>query len=109
MSNKAFTKTAKIILDNKYYLESDSDNGIVLTFQENRTRKKIDKESKKETGETEDYLFSDRWYFTRITQSLKKYVELSQNSCKTIEELLEKTNKIDVLLEKINNEFKQFN
>ena len=108
MGNKTFTKNSVINLDEFYTLTSDGDSGIVLTFQEKRTRKRIDKETKKETGETEEYLFNEPRYFTRIVQALKRYVELSQNNCKTIEELLEKTNKMDVLLEKLDKEFRQF-
>lgn len=107
--NKTFTKNSEIVLDEFYSLSSDGDSGIVLTFQEKRTRKKTDKDTKKETGEIEEYLFTEPRYFTRIAQALKRYVELSQNNCKTIGELLEKTSKIDILLEKLDKEFKQFN
>jgi hypothetical protein len=103
MSNKIFTNTHRIDLDNSYYLKSDGASGIEMVFHETRQRKN------KTTDELEDYTFEDHWWFTRITQALSKYADLTQNSSKTIEEILDKTNKIDKLLEKLNAEFMQFN
>jgi len=100
--NKVFTNRTKIVLDKYYWLTSDGDSGIVLTFSETRQRKN------KETGETEDYVFEEKLYYTRIVQALKKYVDLTQNNCKTLEEILEKTSRIDALLERLDVEFKQF-
>lgn len=49
--NKVFTRTNKIILDDCYQLESDSDSGIILVFSEPRKR------TSKTTGLEEDYIF----------------------------------------------------
>ena len=108
--NKAFTKNKIINLDESYYLESDGDSGVVLTFHEPRKKELTEKVDGKtvKTGVIEAYLFEDKWYFTRIVQALKKYVELSQNSSESIEELLIKTDKIFTLLNDIDKEFKQF-
>lgn len=102
MSNKAFTRTNKIVLDNLYHLESDSDSGIVLTFEEPRKR------TSKTTGLEEDFIFVDRWYFTRISQALTKYVDLTQNSSKSLEDLLSKIDKVYKVIDTINKDFKQY-
>jgi hypothetical protein len=110
MSNKAFTKYSRIQLDESYVLESDGDSGIVLIFSEPRQKEITKKENGKviKTGEFEDFIFEDRWYFTRIVQSLKKYTELTLNSSKTLQEIIEKEDKIYDILNDINNEFRQF-
>lgn len=100
--NKTFKNNKKIELSEGWHLEPDGFNGIVLIFSEKRERKN------KKTGELEDYIYEDRWHHPRISQSLKEYVKLTQNSSKTIEEILEKTDKIYTLLERMDKEFKQF-
>lgn len=100
--NKTFKNNKKIELSEGWYLEPDGFNGIVLVFSEARERKN------KKTGELEDYIYEDRWHHPRISQSLKEYVKLTQNSSKTIDEILEKTDKIYTLLERMDKEFKQF-
>ena len=110
MSNKVFTKSSEIKLDEKYNLTSDGDFGIVLTFSEPRTREETKKEGGKliKTGKQEDYLFEDKFYFTRISQALTKYVDLTQNSSKTLEELTTKVDEIYAVIKKIDLEFQQF-
>ena len=100
--NKTFKNNKKIELSEGWHLEPDGFNGIVLIFSEVRERKN------KKTDELEDYIYEDRWHHPRISQSLKEYVKLTQNSSKTIEEILEKTDKIYTLLERMDKEFKQF-
>lgn len=100
--NKTFKNNKTIELSEGWHLEPDSYNGIVLVFSEKRERKN------KKTGELEDYIFSEPHYFPKITQALKEYVRVTQNSSKTIEEILEKTDKIYTLLERMDKEFKQF-
>lgn len=102
MSNKVFTKSNKIKLDEKYNLTSDGDFGIVLTFSEIRQRKN------KTTEKQEDYLFESKTYHTRIAQALTKYVDLTQNSSKTLEELTTKIDEIYAIIKKIDLEFQQF-
>lgn len=83
------TGTKRIDLDDKFYLVPDSDNGLVLTQEVVKIRKKIDKESKKPNGETEEYLGTERWYFPKLSQSISKYIQLSGNEATSIEELKE--------------------
>jgi hypothetical protein len=110
MSNKAFTKHSRVVLDESYVLESDGDSGIVLIFSEPRKKEITKKENGKviKTGEFEDFMFEDRWYFTRIAQSLKKYVELTLNTSKTLQEIIEKEDKIINILTKLDLEFRQY-
>lgn len=100
--NKVFTRTNKIILDDCYQLESDSDSGLILVFSEPRKR------TSKTTGLEEDYIFFDRLYFPRISQALTKYVDLTQNNSKTLEELLTKVDDIYAIIKRIDLEFQQF-
>ena len=108
--NKAFTKYNRIALDDKYALTSDGDNGIILTFEESRKREETKKENGKtvKTGKLEDYLFVDKYYFTRISQALTKYVDLTQNSSKSLEDLFTKVNAIYEVISKIDKTFQQF-
>ena len=100
--NKTFLKTKEIRLDDKYVLTPDSDNGVILTFSEMRRRKN------KTTEKEEDYLFEDKTYHTRISQALTKYVDLTQNSSKTLEELFIKVDEIYAVIKRIDLEFQQF-
>ena len=87
--NDIFTKLKenKVVLDEKYSLQPDGYNGLVLVFEEKRERKKLDSKTKKETGETEEYIFTDKWYYPKISQSLNKYLQLVTSESKNIEEL----------------------
>lgn len=108
--NKAFTKSKKIVLDPNWHLTPDGDNGVVLTFHEIRERDKLEKVDGKQvkTGEKEDYLFEEKFYFTRIVQALKEYTEETQNNSESIKEILKKQEYIEKLLTKMDKEFEQF-
>jgi len=99
--NKAFTKTNKIELDDKHFIQSDGDNGIELIFHEMRERKS-------KTGEKEQFLYTEPRYFTRLTQSLTYFIDKTQNESKTLEELSSKVDYNTKLLERLDREFKQF-
>lgn len=87
--NEVFSKmkSERIELDEKYSLEPDGYRGLVLVFEEKRVREKIDTKTKKKTGETEEYIFTDKWYHPKLSQSLSKYLQLSTSEVKSIEEL----------------------
>jgi hypothetical protein len=80
--NKIFTEknTDKIVLDEKYSLQPDGFKGLVLVFEEPRIRVKKDKTE-------EEYLFQDQWYHAKLSQTLSKYLMLTTNEAKSIEEL----------------------
>lgn len=108
--NKSFTADKAIALDKSWTLTPDSDNGIILTFSETRQREKTIKENGKtvKTGESEDYLFEQKYYTSRIAQALRLYTEKSLNSSKTLEEIIEKEDKIFAVINQLDKTFKQF-
>lgn len=77
----------KIILDKLYSLQPDGFRGLVLVFEEERTRKKLDSKTKKETGESEQYIFTEKYYYPKLSQSLTKYLKLSLNVSKDLEDI----------------------
>jgi hypothetical protein len=110
--NKLFKKAGKevIILDENYALSHDGFKGVVLTFSEEREREKETKiEGKKvKTGDVEKYLFEEKYYYATVGQAIKRYVELSQNSAKDLKEIVEKTDKILVVVEEFRTKFKNW-
>ena len=78
--NKAFKNTQKIVLDDKFYLEPDQFKGLVLVFNEERTRTKKD-------GTEEQYVFEDRYYHPSLSQTLRKYMMLKVNYANSINDL----------------------
>ena len=100
--NKTFLKTQKIDLDSNWHLTPDGFNGITLTFHEIRQK------TKKGTEEKEDFEFTDSFFYPRIAQALTKYIDATQNNSETLQEILDKTDKLNKLVEKLDKEFKQF-
>jgi hypothetical protein len=108
--NNIFKQSKKQVveLDEFFTLQSDGDSGLVLTFSELRKREKVDNKKVK-TGETEDFIFEQKYYFPRLHQALSKYLELSQNApSKTIEELVERTNKLFKIIEDFEKNYKNW-
>jgi hypothetical protein len=97
--NDLFKKanTKRFELDQNYFLESDGYRGLTLVFQEPRMKKKKDG-----SGE-EEYLYTDKWYYPRISMVLQKYLELVAKDTKSVEELREVVlrveKKIDIIRE----------
>lgn len=91
--------TKRIDLDNKFSLTPDGDNGLVLTQEVIKIRKKIDKETKKPNGESEEYLGTKKHYFPRLSQSINKYIQLSGNEATSIVELKEILLRIEKTIE----------
>lgn len=108
--NEIFKKAGKeeIILDSNFKMSHDSFRGIILTFSEMREREKVD-DKRKKTGEKEQYLFEQAYYYPSVGLALKKYVELSQNSAKNLEEIIEKTDKILAVVEEFKDKYKNWN
>lgn len=79
----------KINLDEEFYLSPDENYGLMLTQEVVKIRKKVDKETKKPTGEEEEYLGTERWYFPKLSQAVNKYIQLSGNEATSIVELRE--------------------
>jgi hypothetical protein len=105
--NNLFKQSKKQVveLDEFFTLSPDADSGLVLTFSEPRKREKVD-DKKVKTGETEDFIFEQRWFYPRLHQALGKYLELSQNApSKTVEELVERTNKLFKIIEDFRDKY----
>lgn len=100
--NNIFKTQKVIILDDKYSLTNDGGNGIQLIFKEIRQKEK------KDSKLLEDYEYTESLYFTRINQALNKYVELTQNSFKDLEDLIARTDKVFSVIEEFNLRFKQW-
>ena len=98
------SKKEEIILDSNFKMSHDSFRGIILTFSEMREREKVD-DKRKKTGEKEQYLYEQVYYYPSVGLALKKYVELSQNSAKSLEEIIEKTDKILAVVEDFREKF----
>ena len=89
--NNIFKSTGvrRITLDKKFYLAPDKNYGLMLTQEVVKIRKKVDKESRKPTGEEEEYIATEKYYFTKLSQAVNKYIQLSGNEATSIEELKE--------------------
>jgi hypothetical protein len=81
--------TKRIELDSKFYLSPNENYGLMLTQEVAKIRKKVDKETKKPTGEEEEYIGTEKYYFTKLSQAVNKYIQLSGNEATSIVELRE--------------------
>jgi len=91
------SKKTRIDLQEDFFITTDSFKGICLVNHFPATRKN------KKTEKEEPYIQEVKYYYPTVGQALKKYVELSQNSAKNLEEIIEKTDKIL----KVVDEFKE--
>ena len=91
--------TRRINLDEKFYLAPNDNYGLMLTQEVVKIRKKVDKETKKPNGETEEYLGTEKYYFPRLSQSINKYIQLTSNEATSIEELKEILLRIEKTIE----------
>ena len=69
-------------LSNEYTLEYD-ENNVVLVFSEPRTRVK-------KNGTTEEYIYTDKYYYPNIKSALKSYLNKSIKGAKDIQDLVDK-------------------
>lgn len=100
MKNNVFRNQADIILDDNFSLQPCS-AGIQLRFVEIRQKKNKE-------GVLEDYEFVENYYVNKLSQALDKYVKLSQNSAKNLQKLIEKTEKIDIVLSEFKAHYKNW-
>lgn len=100
--NEIFSKFGAnlVQLDETYRLEPDLDKGLVLVWEEERTRKKVDKTTKKPTGEEEVYKAKVQYYYPTLSQVLNKYLEKKTVEATSVEELKEIVLRVE---EKINS------
>lgn len=90
-----------IKLDENYFINVEDKNNCTLTFSEQRTREKLDANRKK-TGETEEYIFIDEWFYPNVSACLKKYVELKQKVAKDVSECISITEKLFAYIKTLN-------
>ena len=78
--NATFKKSERIELDENYFLTPDSYNGLVLNFEEKRTKTN-------KSDELVEFTFKDKWYYPKISMVLDKYLQLKSRECKSISDL----------------------
>ena len=100
--NKAFTKSKELVLDEKYKITPDSDSGVILVFTEARIK------TDKKTGLKEPFIFVENHYFTRIAQALTRYASLTINSSDSLLDVVNISNAVYLVIDKLDKEFKQF-
>lgn len=104
--NNIFKKSDRIELDSEFYLVPDSYRGIVLIKEGVKTRKKIDKTTKKPTGEEEKYIDTEKFYYPKLSQIIKRYLDLKTCEAKSVEELKDIVLRVEKLIEeKLINDF----
>lgn len=101
-----------IKIDDNFRIEHDGFRGCTLIFSESRKRKKVDSKTRKETGEVEDYIFEDRFYYPQLSLALEKYASLEtakelnlEDHLKAVKKLTEKIEQVRVEFEKHRTEF----
>jgi len=100
--NKAFTKTKELVLDERYKIIPDADNGVILVFSEIRAKK----DSKSENLIPFD--FKQEYHFPRIAQALRKYADLTLNEIHDFDSLIQRLNDVYLIIDSIDQTFKQF-
>lgn len=96
--NNLFKQKAKVVLDDNWYMTSDSDSGIVLVKHYPATRKN------KEGFETE-YTAEDKWYFPRVSQALEQYCKEKQVILPSVVEMLEVQKQVLAILEDFRDKY----
>ena len=74
-----------ITIDKNFSIETDG-NGCTLV--KNETKNRIGKETK----QPEDYETSESWHYLNVEQCLRKYLDLVQEPCKNVLEVLKAIN-----------------
>jgi len=100
--NNLFKKSKAVGLDRNFSLETDKANGVVLVFQESRV--KVDDL----TGVKIPFIFKETFFFPTLGQALTKYIDLSQNGCSSILELLKASEEIVKTLQDFRTKFKNW-
>lgn len=88
-----------IKLDDKWTIEADTYSWR-LVFKEVRLKDKLDGQRNK-TGEQEEYLFEDSWWYPKLGDCLKKFQEESVKPLSSIELILGKITEINDMVSRI--------
>lgn len=95
--NNALKPTGTLQLDERYSIKAGSGNSVVLVLTEERYNDELELVTK-----------TEEWYFTRVAQALRKYVDLEIIVTERIEDLTDTAEKIYKLIDRIDQTFKQF-
>lgn len=85
-----------IIINKNFKIKKDS-HSWVLIFNEIRQRKN------KTTGEQEDFVFEDKWYYPDIKQCLTKISNETLKECETTEDLILKMDELISVINSLKN------
>jgi hypothetical protein len=91
--------TDRIELPDGYHLEPDGYRGLTLVFEESRLKRN------KKTGEEEPFTFVEKWYYPKISQVLNKYLIVTTNEAKSIEQLKEILERIESKIDELKDNF----
>lgn len=83
-----------IKINDKYHIEKGPYSWI-LVFSEMRERKN------KKTGDVEDFLFKDMWYFPCMKRLLKKALDLDLKESNSLAEISERIEALDSKIEEL--------
>ena len=92
-----------IQLDTNWKIEADT-YSWKLTFSEERTKEKLNKKREK-TGETEQYIYEDSWYFPSIKMCLDKYLTEVFKVDNSISEMIDRLSAIESKVNEIEGIF----
>lgn len=77
-------------LDDKYWIEGETHNWILMYESEVKIN-----------GKGEEYSSKDHWYFSKLSNCLSKYVEQNLKCCETINDVLVRLDNIEAVINKI--------
>ena len=99
--NNIFKKDGEIHLGGEWWLIPDGFSGVQL-------QKRFLHEREKKDGTKEAVEKSEDWFFANISQALRKYAQEEQKSSKTLEDLIQKTDKILSVVEEFRTNYKNW-
>ena len=94
--NVTFEKSKRIELDENYFLTPDGYNGLVLNFEEKRTKTN-------KNDELVEFIFKDKWYYPKLSMTLDKYLQLKGKECKSISDLKDIVLRVEKTISEIKN------
>lgn len=84
---------SKLVIDEQWHIEIDGHN-CTLIFEEIRQRKRK-LEIFPNTQETENYTFTESYYYPNVQACLRKYLAVSLHPCESIPEVLTRIDEVE--------------
>jgi hypothetical protein len=94
-------KPKELKLDDNYTVKPYKQGGVVVIFTEKRVKTKED-------GTKEAYTFADKFYFTRVSQALRFYVDRELSIDESLELMIDKAESIYKRIDSLEAVFKTF-